>query len=52
MGEELENQLQSIENTVADLLKAVRTLLDDRSPRPAGAADVNQRLRRFLEDKA
>jgi hypothetical protein len=52
MGDELENQMQYVENMVAELLAAVRTLCDDRAARPTGAADVNQRLRRFLADKA
>jgi hypothetical protein len=55
MGDELENQLQRIENAVAELLAMLRTLHndrhDDRLARPAGAAGINQRLRRFLEQK-
>jgi len=51
MGDEFENQLQRIEKTVTELLAAVRTFHDDRFARPAGAADINQRLRRFLEEK-
>jgi hypothetical protein len=38
MGDELENQMHRIENTVAELLAVLRTLLDDRPARPAGAA--------------
>ena len=52
MADEFEPQLERIENTVAEIVEAVRKLRDDREM--AGVAvsgEVNERLRRFLERK-
>ncbi|QWG15146.1 hypothetical protein KMZ29_11060 [Bradyrhizobium sediminis] len=50
MAGEFDKQLERIENTVAEIVEAVRKLRDDRAA--AGeAAEVNERLRRFLEQK-
>lgn len=50
MADEFEKQLERIENTVVEIVEAVRKLLDDRAaPGEAAADEVNERLRRFLE---
>jgi hypothetical protein len=52
MADELEKRLERIENTVAEIIQAVRKLLDDRTAAGETAAgEINQRLRRFLERK-
>jgi uncharacterized protein (UPF0335 family) len=51
MVSELENQLEQIEKTVAEILDAVRTLYGRAPARGADATVVNERLRRFLEEK-
>ncbi|MFH1345754.1 MAG: hypothetical protein ABIL01_31780 [Pseudomonadota bacterium] len=50
MADELEQQLQRIEGTVAEIVAAVQRLRDDRATAAEAAADeINQRLRHFLE---
>ena len=52
MADELEKQLERIENAVAEIIGAVRELRDDRAAAGAvAAAEINRRLRRFLEAK-
>ncbi len=51
MADELGQQLERIENAVADIAQAVRKLGDDQTSAEAAANDINQRLRRFLERK-
>jgi hypothetical protein len=51
MASELENQLAQIEKTVAEILEAVRTLYGREPAKQTDAAVVNERLRRFLEEK-
>ena len=52
MADELEQQLERIENTVAEIVGAVQKLRDDRAAAGAAAAgEINRRLRRFLERK-
>ncbi len=52
MADELEQQLERIEHTVAEIASAVQRLRDDRAAAgEAAAGDINQRLRRFLERK-
>jgi len=51
MVSELENQLEQIEKTVAEILDAVRTLYGRRPATQTDAAVINERLRRFLEEK-
>lgn len=52
MADELEQQLERIENTVAEIVQAARRLRDDRAAAgEAAAGEINQRLRRFLERK-
>ena len=52
MADEFEGQLARIEGTVAEIVAAVQRLRDNRAA--AGettVADLNQRLKRFLERK-
>lgn len=50
MAGEFDKQLARIENAVAEIVEAVRKLRDDRAAvGEAGAGEVNERLRRFLE---
>jgi|KBSMisStaDraftv2_1062788.scaffolds.fasta_scaffold1241370_1 hypothetical protein len=52
MADELEQQLERIERTVAEIVQAVRQLRDNRAA--AGqttVAELNQRLKHFLEQK-
>jgi hypothetical protein len=52
MADELEKQLENIQNTVAEIVEAVKKLRDDRAA--AGetpGSEINERLRRFLERK-
>ena len=52
MADELEQRLERIENAVAEIVQAARKLRDDRSVAAETAAgEINQRLRRFLEQK-
>ena len=51
MADELEQQLERIEDTVAEIVQAARRLRDDRAAGEAAAGEINQRLRRFLERK-
>ena len=52
MADKLDKQLARIENTVAEIVEAVRKLRDDRAAGgEAAAGEINQRLRRFLERK-
>ena len=49
MADEFDKQLERIENTVAEIVEAVRKLRDDRAAAGEAAVDeVNERLRRFL----
>jgi septation ring formation regulator EzrA len=49
MADELEQQLERIEHTVAKIVEAVQRLRDDRPAAGEAAGEINQRLRRFLE---
>jgi hypothetical protein len=51
MVSELENQLEQIEKTVAEILVAVRTLYGRRQANRTDATVINERLKRFLEKK-
>jgi len=52
MAEELEQQLERIEQMVAEVVQAVRQLRDNRAAADqATVAELNQRLRHFLEQK-
>ena len=52
MADELGQQLERIEHTVAEIVQAARKLRDNRTAAGETAAgDINQRLRRFLEQK-
>lgn len=52
MAGEFDKQLERIENTVAEIVEAVRKLRDDRTAADEETAnEVNERLRRFLERK-
>lgn len=52
MADEFEKQLERIENTVAEMVEAVRKLRHDRAAgSEAAAGEINERLRRFLERK-
>jgi hypothetical protein len=51
MEGEFEKQLARIEKTVAALLEAVRSLHDGQMAGPGHAAEINERLRRFLQQK-
>lgn len=52
MADEFEKQLERIEGTVAEIVEAVRKLrLDQAAASEAVAAEINKRLRRFLERK-
>jgi hypothetical protein len=48
---EFEQQLARIEQTVAEILDAVKSLHDAQMARPGNATEINQRLRRFLQQK-
>jgi hypothetical protein len=52
MEDELEAQLRRVEQTVAEILEAVKNLGDGPGAGQGAAAEVNERLRRFLESKA
>ena len=52
MAEELEQQLERIEQMVAEVVQAVRQLRDNRAAAgQATVAELNQRLKHFLERK-
>ena len=52
MVDELEQQLERIERTVAEIVQAVSRLRGDRATADqATVAELNQRLKRFLEQK-
>jgi molybdopterin converting factor small subunit len=51
MVSELEKQLEQMEKTVAEILDAVRALYGRERTRRADATIINERLRRFLEEK-
>lgn len=51
MAEEFDQQLERIENAVAEIVQATRRLRDIRAAGEAAAGEINQRLRRFLEQK-
>ena len=52
MADDLEKQLERIEITVAEIVEAVKILRDDKAaPGDAAGAEINERLRRFLERK-
>jgi hypothetical protein len=51
MDGELEKQLARMEKTVAEILDAVRSLHDAQMARPGNATEINERLRRFLQEK-
>ena len=52
MADELEQQLERIEGAVAEIVEAVQRLRDDRAAAgEAASGEINQRLRRFLEQK-
>ena len=52
MADELEQQLERIERTVAEIVEAVHQLRDNRAAAgQATVAELNQRLRHFLEQK-
>jgi hypothetical protein len=50
MADEFEKQLEDIQDTVAEIVEAVRKLRDLRTTADeAAAGEINERLRRFLE---
>ena len=51
MADEFDQQLERIENTVAEIVRAVRKLRDQAAAGEAAGGEINQRLRRFLEQK-
>ncbi|MDB5578841.1 MAG: hypothetical protein JWR80_4017 [Bradyrhizobium sp.] len=51
MADEFEQQLERIEQTVAEIVEAVQRLRDNRAAAGEAAGEINQRLRRFLERK-
>jgi hypothetical protein len=52
MVDELEQQLERIEHTVAEIVRTVRELRDNRAAAAeATVAELNQRLKLFLEQK-
>jgi hypothetical protein len=51
MDGEFEQQLARIEQTVAEILDPVKSLHDAQMARPGNATEINQRLRRFLQQK-
>jgi hypothetical protein len=51
MAEEFDQQLERIENVVAEIVEAARKLRDGRAAGDTGADELNERLRRFLEQK-
>ena len=51
MADEFGQQLERIEQAVAEIAEAARKLRDIRAASEAAAGDINQRLRRFLEQK-
>jgi hypothetical protein len=51
MDGELEKQLARIEKTVAEILDAVKSFHDAQMAGPGDATEINQRLRRFLQEK-
>lgn len=51
MADELEQQLERIETTVAEIVQAVKKLRNRASADEAAAGEINERLRRFLERK-
>jgi hypothetical protein len=51
MDGEFEKQLACIEKAVAEIRDAVKSLHDARMARPGDSTAINQRLRRFLQEK-
>jgi hypothetical protein len=51
MDREFEQQLVQIEKMVAEIREAVKSLHEAQAARPGDAAEINQRLRRFLAQK-
>lgn len=52
MADELEQQLERIELTVAEIVKAVQRLRDDRAAvAETAVTELNRRLERFLKHK-
>ncbi|MDO9299575.1 hypothetical protein [Bradyrhizobium sp.] len=52
MADGLEQQLERIEHSVAEIALAVQRLRDNRAAAgEAAAGEINQRLRRFLKRK-
>ena len=52
MADELEQQLERIEHTVAEIVRTARELRDNRAAAAeATVAELNQRLKLFLEQK-
>jgi hypothetical protein len=50
MADEFDKQLERIENTVAEIVLAIRKLRDARAAEgEPTAGEINQRLRRFLD---
>ena len=51
MDGEFENQLARLEKMVTEILEAVKNLHDAQMATRADATEINERLRRFLEQK-
>jgi hypothetical protein len=51
MDGEFEKHLARIEKTVAEILDAVKSLHDAQMARSGDTAEINERLRRFLQRK-
>ncbi len=51
MADELEQQLERIEHSIAEIVEAVQRLRDNRAAAGQVAGEINRRLRRFLERK-
>ena len=51
MDGEFESQLARLEKMIAEILEAVKSLHDARMAGRADATEINDRLRRFLQQK-
>jgi hypothetical protein len=51
MDSELERQLERIENSIAEILAAVRKRLHEQRASSGDRSELHQRLRRFLDRK-
>jgi hypothetical protein len=51
MVDELEQRLRRIEQSVAEILEAVKNLRGRQGAGQSDATEINERLRRFLEHK-